>query len=623
MSEITALTLTRRELLRLGAAAVIAPHVLAPQRAQAWRFAVCSDTHFGVPDALETNRTLFAEMARHAPQLAIIAGDVTERAWQVEYDDLDVATSGLPFPVHGAPGNHDVRWAPLGLQAFTTRVGPPQRVILHGGCAFILLDSTVPLSHWGHIGGPQLRWLAEELEKVGRDTPVFVFLHHPTGRDPVAVSDENALLDVLAPYNLKVVFTGHGHSDLLWEWRGVTHTMGKGLYQGSYQIAEVDAGAGEVRLLRRTNEQPEPVQFATVPLARSARPVAQADRRTASPQTSGALREAWRQPLGGGVLSHLLLHDGTLYVSAMDGSVSAFDSRDGALRWRALTGGYCHSSPVVVGDALVVGSADGSVYCFSVDDGALRWRVATGGPVYASAAIARGIATIASGDGIVYGIGVDDGRVRWRWRMPPSETAFAQSPAATDGERVYIGAWDRHVYALDVATGREVWRYLATQRGFYYSPAIGAPALRDGRLYVPSNENTLHCLDTATGEAIWTVHSPGDRYGYSSPVLDGDRIYIGCIGENGEVRCLSAADGSEVWARATGSEIYDSSPAIAGDTLAIGSVDGTLWLVRKSDGVILGSYSFPPGHFLSTPAAEEGRVYAATLAEVLVGFEVD
>ena len=117
------------------------------------------------------------------------------------------------------------------------------------------------------------------------------------------------------------------------------------------------------------------------------------------------------------------------------------------------------------------------------------------------------------------------------------------------------------------------------------------------------------------------MHSPGDRLGYSSPRIDGDRIYIGCIGDKGEVRCLNAADGGEVWATATGSEIYDSSPAIAGGTLAIGSVDGTLWLLRTSDGAILGSFRFPPGHFLSSPAAEEGRVYAATLAETLIAFE--
>jgi outer membrane protein assembly factor BamB/predicted phosphodiesterase len=618
--------LSRRELLKLGLVAWIAPGSLGSQRDEPWRFIVCSDTHFGIAGALEKNRPLLEEMTRYEPQLALIAGDITERAWAEEYDEVERALAGLPFPIHAAPGNHDVRWAPLGLQIFQNRMGPPHAVFTHGGCGFVLLDTTVPLSHWGHVGGPQRRWLAAELERLGPDLPLFVFMHHATGRDPAAVDDQDAVAEVLAPYNTKVIFTGHGHSDLVWDWHGITHTMGRGLYQGSYQIVEVDPTAGEVRLLRRTDKSPEPAQFAQVPLARETRvargtqPTPGAD--AADRQTVGALRPLWQQSLGGGVMSHLLLHDNTLYVSAMDGTVSAFDPADGRVRWRATTGGYCHSSPVVADQTVIIGSADGSVYCFASDVGTERWRFATRGPVYASAAIAQGLAMIASGDGSVYGIDLQTGTLRWRWALPPSSSAFSQSPAATDGERVFIGAWDRHVYALDVVSGREVWRYEVPDAGFYYSPAIGAPALRDGRLYVPSNRNKLHALDAATGRLVWMQSSPGDSFGYSSPRVVGDRIYIGCLGDKGEVRCLAAEDGHELWATGTGAVIYDSSPAIAAGKLAIGSVNGTLWLLRAADGAILGSHRFPPGHFLSSPAAEPGRVYAATFAEILTAFEV-
>lgn len=631
--------LTRRRFLQLGAAALAAPPALAWRRAP-WTFAACSDPHFGIAGHLETNRAILGEVARHGPDLLAISGDITERGWAEEYDDVERAFAPLPFPVHCAPGNHDVRWAPRGLQIFEERVGPPRQVLVHRGCGFVLLDSTVPLSHWGHIGGPQRRWLERELELLGPELPLFVFLHHPTGREPAAVDDQDAVLDLLRRFNTKVIFTGHGHGDLHWEWAGLTHTMSRGLYQGSYQVARVDPEGGVVRLFRRTSEATELASFAEIPLAPARRTepvfVPYDVVSNASPGTGGALRPVWRRALGGGVMSHLLLRDGVLYVSAMDGSLSAYDPFDGRPLWTGRTGGYCHSSPVVAGDALIVGSADGAVYCFERVDGSLRWRLPTEGPVYASAAVARGIVAIASGDGSVYGIALDDGGLRWRWHLPPSPSGFSQSPAATDGERVYLGAWDRHVYALDLATGEEAWRYLADEGGFYYSPAIGAPALADGRLYIPSNGNTLHALDTATGEAAWRVSSSGDKFGYSSPrVVDG-RIYIGCLGELGEVRCLAAEDGREIWTSATGSTIYESSPAVVAEplpegaaaaegrargTLAIGSVDGTLWLLATEDGAILGSWSFPPGHLLASPAAESGRVYAASFAEELVALE--
>jgi outer membrane protein assembly factor BamB len=238
--------------------------------------------------------------------------------------------------------------------------------------------------------------------------------------------------------------------------------------------------------------------------------------------------------------------------------------------------------------------------------------------VYASAAVAKGIAAIASGDGTVYGLSLADGAVRWRFALPPSPSAFAQSPAGTDGERFFVGAWDRHVYALDAATGALVWRRQGTDRSFAYSPAIGGPAVGGGSVYIPANGNVLHAFDAATGETRWTYSSPGDKVGYSSPTLVGDRIYIGCLGDRGEVRCISAASGREIWVSPTGSTIYDSSPAVADGFVSIGSVDGNLWVLAADDGRMVARHRLPAGHFLSSPAAGDGSVYAGTFSDLVV-----
>lgn len=625
--------ITRRALLKLGLATGLAPALRWLPDPRSFTFAFFSDTHLGLEGRnLDACRTLIREIADGMrPALAINGGDVTDYGWAGEYDAYDQVVAGLTFPVHHVPGNHDVRWAPRGLQIFRERVGPPFRSFDHGGCHFVLLDSTVPLSHYGHYESAQLRWLEADLRAVGRETPVLLFTHHWVGRAPVMVDNEDALFRVIEPYNVKLVFNGHGHSDLLWEWNGLACTMNKGLYQGSYQRVEVDAGAGEVRLLRRTTEQPEPRPLVTVPLAasRGRRPVyasgavpaaAASATATAAPATPDvpALERRWERRLTGGVMSHLLLADDTLYVSAMDGSVSALRAADGAPRWTAMTEGYCHSSPVRADGRIVVGSADGQVHAFDAGDGRRLWARRTGGPVYASAAVARGIAAIASGDGTVYGLDLADGSVRWTFALPPSPSAFAQSPAGTDGERFFVGAWDRHVYALDAATGALAWRRPGTDRSFAYSPAIGGPAVGGGTVYIPANGNVLHAFDAATGETRWTYTSPGDKVGYSSPALVGDRIYIGCLGERGEVRCISAADGRERWVAATGSTIYDSSPAVADGIVSIGSVDGHLWMLAADDGRIVAKHRLPTGHLLASPAAGDGSVYAGSLSDVVV-----
>jgi outer membrane protein assembly factor BamB len=676
--------LTRRDFLKAGVAAALAPGAGWALPPRAFSFAFFSDTHLALAGRNEREcRAMIEEIARGIrPDFAVNGGDVTDYGWRGEYEGYRRVLAGVRFPVHHVPGNHDVRWSPLGPQIFGRYCGEPFRAFGHKGCRFVLLDSSVPLSHWGHFESAQLRWMERELRAAGRETPVFVFTHHWVGRDRVMVDNENALLRVLEPYNVKLVFNGHGHQDLLWHWDGVAGTMNKGLYQGSYQRVDVDWGAGEVRLFRRTAEAPELRPVASVPLAprRDARPLwavpaagvrAGAAVRPDAPgarefrwnaggwaplpeagvptaalpggthllslragdggaqrafeirvASDGALRPRWERRLSGGVMSHLRLADGLLLASLMDGSVAALRAADGEPVWTARTGGYCHSSPVVAEGRVIVGSADGAVYAFDVRTGRRLWRRETQGPVYASAAVAGGTAAIASGDGTVYGLDARTGAVRWRFALPAGDTAFAQSPAATDGERFYIGAWDRNVYALDAATGREVWRRQCTERSFAYSPAIGGPAVGGGRVFVPSNDNVLHALDAATGAPVWKATAAGDKFGYSSPALAGGRLYVGCLGDRGQVRCLSADDGHEVWVAETGGEIYDSSPALVAGRVAIGSVNGTLSLLDAATGRIVAQHRFPAGHFLSSPAADERSVYAATFSDVAMAFEV-
>jgi outer membrane protein assembly factor BamB len=678
------LILTRRDFLKAGIAAALTPAASFAMPPRAFSFAFFSDTHLALGRNERECRAMMEEIASGIrPDFAVNGGDVTDYGWRGEYDGYARVLAGMSFPVHHVPGNHDVRWSPLGPQIFAKYCGEPFRSFAHKGCRFVLLDSSVPLSHWGHFESGQLRWAERELRRVGRETPVFVFTHHWVGRDRVMVDNENELLRVLEPYNVKLVFNGHGHQDLLWHWNGVAGTMNKGLYQGSYQRVDVDWNAGEVRLSRRTTQAPELRPLLTVPLAprRDARPLwavgvslvgagaavptrAEGAREfrwnegswaplpLAGAPTAGlrpgahllslrtgaggaqrafpvrvtgsdaALRPRWERRLTGGVMSHLRLADDVLFASAMDGSISALRASDGTQIWTARTEGYCHSSPTVDAGRVIVGSADGGVYAFDARTGRRLWKHATGGPVYASAAVAGGIAAIASGDGTVYGLDVRTGAVRWRFALPAGDTAFAQSPAATDGERFYVGAWDRNLYAFGVATGSEVWRRQCTDKSFAYSPAIGGPAVGGGRVYVPSNDNVLHAFDAASGAPLWQATAPGDKFGYSSPTLVGDRIYIGCLGDEGQVRCVSATDGRELWMTETGGEIYDSSPAVSDGRVAIGSVNGTLHLLAAEDGKLVAQHRFPAGHFLASPAAGGRSVYAATFSDVVMGFDV-
>lgn len=671
--------LSRRSVLcGLTAAAMHPTFRFAESVQHTRRFVFFSDTHVGVTNNIDANRRMLDEIRLLNPALVINGGDITESGWDTEYANWADLVRGLPFPIRCIPGNHDVRWSPTGLMAFEHGTqSAPYSSVDSAGLHFVLLDSTVPLSHWGHLESKMLRWLADDLKRVGASVPVVIATHHWVGRDTIQTDNELEFYRVIEAYNVVLILNGHGHSDLYWTWNGIPNVMCKGLYQGSYIVGH--RSRSKLSLIRRTNETPitnlpdidltaneprPPVQVfpkelvagQLIALAHAGqyrwnagewKPIELSSCQTVNGipgssrltsrngetyrdlgemmivGSSGALRRKWSHQLSGGVMSHLLVEGDSLLVSAMDGSVTRLDRATGKPIWTAHTQGYCHSSPVVHNQVVFVGSSDGTANAFAYGTGQLLWASKTRGPVYASPAVTDGVVAFPSGDGTVYGLDPETGKEQWTYALPKSSTAFVQSQVAADEHSIYLGAWDKFLYCLDAKTGSLRWRRdCVGDRSYAYSPAIGGPSVQNGVVIVPANGNILWAFRAADGEILWKATSPGDKFGYSSPTVRDGRVYIGCLGDKGEARCLDAQTGSVIWTAATGLTIYDSSPAVGDGVVAIGSVASTLWLLDQETGTIKGQYSFPPGHFLSSPVIADRTVYAATYSDWCMAFDI-
>ncbi len=131
---------------------------------------------------------------------------------------------------------------------------------------------------------------------------------------------------------------------------------------------------------------------------------------------------------------------------------------------------------------------------------------------------------------------------------------------------VYVGSHDGALYALDAATGSEIWRFETGSRVYT------SPALSGGRVIFGSDDGTLHALDARDGTEAWRFET--GRPLYASPAVAGGVVYF--AGEaGGDLFALDAASGAELWRFQTGREgdNRSSSPVIAGDVLVVGSDD--------------------------------------------------
>src|SRR5262245_17250203 len=134
----------------------------------------------------------------------------------------------------------------------------------------------------------------------------------------------------------------------------------------------------------------------------------------------------------------------------------------------------------------------------------------------------------------------------------PYDTAYAAPTIATiNGLRLLIvGLGDGAVHAIKPQTGEKVWSFVAAKR------AINTGVVVKGTTVIVSHGDEN--LDTSelgligaidgsqTGDiktAKWTVK--GDQFGFSSPVLDGPRVYQ--IENGSRLKAFDVESGRELW----------------------------------------------------------------------------
>ena len=313
-----------------------------------------------------------------------------------------------------------------------------------------------------------------------------------------------------------------------------------------------------------------------------------------------------------------------------------------ALKWRSQTPGWVSSSPAVVGGVVFVGG-DGYIYALDGGSGNVNWKYPTGWPpsVFSSPAVANGVVYVGADDNNVYALYSSDGSLKWKYT---TSDAVRSSPTVVNGT-VYVGSEDKNVYALDADTGAKKWSY--TTAGYVYS----SPAVVNNVVYVGSEDPNsglghLYALEADTGYKKWQYDTGGyvdsspavasgvvyfgcwDGFTYAlnandgslkwkqpggldSPAVTNDLVYVGGAGNGWELWALNSSDGSLNWKYQTGSNIWNSSPAVANGVVYFGSFDKTLYALNADTGAFLWSY-ITGDAIDSSPVVVDGVVYVGS-----------
>ena len=255
---------------------------------------------------------------------------------------------------------------------------------------------------------------------------------------------------------------------------------------------------------------------------------------------------------------------GVVYIGDLGGWINALNATDGKKLWAFKTNGEIKSSPVVVGDRVLIGSYDEHLYCLSARNGTLLWKFKTNGPVHSTPGIADGMAFIAGCDELFRAIRISDGKEVFN---VSSGAYTGASPALREGAAFY-GTFDNEVLGVNLGDRKIAWRYEHPQRKF---PFYSSAAVTSTRIVLGGRDKLVHGL-TVAGKAAWTFATRARVE--SSPAIAGGRVFVGS--NDGRFYVLNLADGAKLWEFDTGGPL-SASPAIANGRIVIGSQDGRLY----------------------------------------------
>ena len=256
--------------------------------------------------------------------------------------------------------------------------------------------------------------------------------------------------------------------------------------------------------------------------------------------------------------------NGAVYIGDLGGWLNALNATNGQKLWAFKTDNEIKSSPVVVGDRLLIGSYDQNLYCLSTRNGALLWKVRTNGPVHSTPSVSGGLAFIAGCDEVFRAIRISDGKEMFSI----ASGAYTGASPAIRGTAAYYGTFNNEVLMVDLTNRSIAWRYQHPERKF---PFYASAALTPTRIVVGGRDKMVHGL-TPAGKAAWTFATRARVE--SSPAIAGGRVYVGS--NDGRFYVLNVETGAKLWEFNAGSP-FSASPAIARGRIVIGSQDGRLY----------------------------------------------
>jgi outer membrane protein assembly factor BamB len=277
-------------------------------------------------------------------------------------------------------------------------------------------------------------------------------------------------------------------------------------------------------------------------------------------------QEKWKAKLKAPTKASPAVRGGRVIIGDADGMLYCFGTADGKPIWTFEADGEITGGANFHGENILVGSQAGTLFCLS-PDGKKIWDYTIDGPVNGSPAVASDKVFVAGCDSILHIVDAGSGKNHGTIDLGGQ----AGATAAVSGDQVFVGTMTNQVVAIDWKGLKKIWAFEAPRRQqpFYSSAAVTTTVVVAG-----SRDKKIYAIDRATGKELWSFIA--EREVDASPVIVGERVYVGSLSDLGDFYALNLNTGEQLQKFELDGAVTGSA-AVGPDCILVGTETGRLY----------------------------------------------
>ena len=257
-------------------------------------------------------------------------------------------------------------------------------------------------------------------------------------------------------------------------------------------------------------------------------------------------------------------------------------------------------------------------------NGSPSWWAPVSNEVLATPLAFGKIVLVKDEDGNIRAFDATSGKSLWVYtHQTPEFILRGGSTPCVFGNRVVVGFDDGVLVALNLKNGNEIWRRtIAKPNPEAFSQVQQMvdidvnPTIVQGVIYVATYQGNIAALRLSDGKLLWQHKLSA----YSGLVVNNGRVFVSSA--DGYIWAFDAKSGKVIWKQNALLNRFITAPALIGNMIVLGGVEGYLYFISQSNGSLLAYVRAFKKPIIATPIVNNEDVYVYSAYGKLIKFSI-